>query len=127
LDVEEVGFVTKTGKGWLAGCSPDGQVGNDGGLEIKCLKGEHHTKALWEYTKSGKVPYEFEIQVQGQILVFERSWVDLLLYHDKLPKLLIRRKPDFQLIAKLPEQLTAVCIERDDILHALQNHYETGV
>lgn len=120
--VESVGLITENGEGWDAGCSPDGLLGKNGMLEVKCLKAEHHTKALWEYDKTGAPPSDFGIQVQGQMLISGRKWVDLLLYHPKLPKLLVRMTPDAERIGLLKKQLTAVCTERDAILHALRKH-----
>jgi hypothetical protein len=42
LDVRQVGFIT-TDDGRF-GCSPDGLVGVEGGLELKCPDGKTHTR-----------------------------------------------------------------------------------
>ena len=69
--VDDVGFVLCDGYG----CSPDGLVGDSGLLEIKCLKGNNHIKALLELDKS------YLPQVQGQLLVTGRSWCDLFFFN----------------------------------------------
>lgn len=122
VEPEPIGFVTETGEGWEAGCSPDRFIGDIGMLEIKCLKAENHTKALREYSKSGATPSEFKIQTQGQMLITSRGWCDLLLYHDKLPKLVIKQTPDADLVQTIKNQLSVVCAERDATLTALRKH-----
>ena len=70
--VELVGFI-KMGQ---IGCSPDGLVGNDGGIEIKCSEGKSHRKI---FTKK-RMPATHIPQVQGCIWVSERKWWDFVSY-----------------------------------------------
>jgi hypothetical protein len=116
LDVEpeRVGFVTDND--CMYGCSPDGFVGNDGGLEIKCLKAENHIKAILYLQKNRKCPPDYVQQVQGNILVCEREWWDLLFYHPDFPSRTIRINRDSSFIDALKSQINAVIEERDNIL-----------
>lgn len=86
--VEQVGFVEKTED---VGCSPDGLIGKDGLLEIKCPKLKTHFKKL------GIFPSEYKPQVQGQLWVCERKWCDFVSYHpgyQKQPMSIVRVERD---------------------------------
>lgn len=69
--VKEVGFVEVNP---YLGCSPDGMVGDDGLIEIKCPNSSTHAK----YMVKGKMPAEYVAQVQGQLWVTERQWCDFV-------------------------------------------------
>ena len=43
--------------------------------------------------------------MQGQLYVSKRSWVDILCWHDVLPKLVMRIEPDEKFIAALDREL----------------------
>ena len=73
--VEQVGFITDDLE--LYGCSPDGLVGDDGMAEIKCLPKKHIPSLLY-WKKHGKAPPERIAQTQGQIMIAERKWCDLV-------------------------------------------------
>ena len=77
-DVEQVGFVEMTDD---VGCSPDGLVGDDGLLEIKCPKPKTHYEYIDKYLRRGLIPPCYKAQVQGQIWVCERQWCDFATYH----------------------------------------------
>lgn len=83
-DVRQVGFVT-TDDGRF-GCSPDGLVGEDGGLELKCPSGKVHVA----YSLVGGLPDEYKAQVHGCLVVTGRSWWDFCSYHPGLPPLRVR-------------------------------------
>ena len=85
VDVKQVGFCT-TDDGRF-GCSPDGLVGDDGILELKCPTG----KTQVEYLLDGELPAEYRGQVHGALIVTGRAWVDFLSYCPGLPPLLIRQ------------------------------------
>ena len=115
-DVEpvRVGFVTDDNA--LYGVSPDSFIGDDGMLEIKCLKAENHIKAILYYRKHKKCPPDYVQQTQGQIMVCERQWCDLFFYHPDLPRLTIRQEPDEKIINALRGNIVTVLEERDKIL-----------
>jgi putative phage-type endonuclease len=83
LSVTEVGFVKLNE---LVGASPDGLVGEDGLLEIKCPLGTTHIR----YVLADKMPTAYYAQVQGQIWVTGRKWCDFLCYRPEN-----RRQPYF--------------------------------
>lgn len=88
VDVREVGFVMDDlGR---FGCSPDGLVGDDGGLELKCPLPKTHAG----YLREGGLPVEYAPQVHGSLVVTGRAWWDFLSYAPGLPEVLVRVTPN---------------------------------
>lgn len=92
--VTECGFVTNNKWGFTLGCSPDGLVGDDGLIEVKSRCQKYHVQTVCEYFESGDVPAEFMLQVQGEMLITERKWCDLISYSGGLPMVAMRVLPD---------------------------------
>lgn len=65
-----------------AGASPDGLIGEDGTLEIKCPNTATHIATL----RTGKVPFEYVSQVQGQLWITGRKWADFVSFDPRLPE-----------------------------------------
>lgn len=65
------------------GASPDGLVGDDGLLEIKCPNTSTHV----DFLRTKKPKREYVLQMHGQMLCTGRSWCDFLSYDDRLPGL----------------------------------------
>jgi hypothetical protein len=99
LTVQRVGFITDDDR--TVGCSPDRLVGEHGLLEIKAPL--PHTQI--EYWISGEVSERFRPQLQGQLYVSQRSWVDIVCWHDVLPKVVMRVEPDKKFITALDREL----------------------
>ena len=83
------------------GCSPDGLIGDDGGIEIKCPTGGVHVKTLL----GQKVPTEHLPQIQGSMLVTGRSWWDFMSYHTEMPPLIVRVHRDSTYTVKLMQAI----------------------
>jgi hypothetical protein len=96
-DVEQVGFVMADGYG----CSPDGLVGEDGLLEIKCPAPQTQVA----YLLGGAMPGDYKAQVQGQIWVCERDWCDFCSYHPGMPPFMIRVERDEPYIKALSDRM----------------------
>jgi len=94
VTVEEVGFVQHPAIE-RAGASPDGLVGDDGIIEIKCPIETTHTTNLLER----RLPSKYKPQVQFQLSATGRKWCDFISYN-----------PNFE--PRL--QLMVVRVERDD-------------
>ncbi len=75
--VEQVGFVACDGD---IGCSPDGLVGNDGGVEIKCPNTTTHIETILQ----AKMPTKYKSQVQGSMWVTGRKWWDWISFDPRL-------------------------------------------
>jgi len=77
--VEQVGFcLADCG---ATGASPDGLVGNDGGVEIKCPLLPNYIDIL----SSGAIPADWLLQVHHCLYVTGRAWWDFVLYTDEQP------------------------------------------
>lgn len=118
VDIAPVGFVTDDDE--TIGCSPDGLVGTDGLVEVKCLKAENHVKAALYYRKNERCPPTYVQQAQGQMLITGRTWCDVIFYHPELPLLVIRQKPELALRDALRREIAAVLKERDTIFDELR-------
>ena len=99
VTVQRIGFITDVNH--TIGCSPDRLVGNEGLLEIKAPLPQTQV----EYWLSGEVNERFRPQVQGQLYICQRSWVDILCWHDVLPKIVMRVEPDEKFIKALDREL----------------------
>lgn len=64
------------------GASPDGLIGSDGILEIKCPKTGTHIETLHKQT----VPSQYYWQIQGQLWLTGRKWFDFVSYDPRLPE-----------------------------------------
>lgn len=118
-NIEQVGFITDDNN--LYGVSPDGLIGDDGDLEIKCLKATNHIKSLMYFKKNDKPPTDYVSQCQMRLFVTGRKWVDLFFYHPDLPEFTIRILPDLGFHRVLQQQLDRVLIERDRVLKIIES------
>ena len=64
-----------------SGASPDGLVGEDGMIEVKCP--EPHTHM--DYILIGKVPRKYQPQMQWGMACAEREWCDFISYDPRMP------------------------------------------
>jgi len=103
--LEQVGFVVNEER--TAGCSPDRLVGKDGLLEIKCLKPANHVQALYDYRENGKVDKTYYSQIQGQLWITGRTWVDNLYYCPGMDDIIHRFERDEPFIRKLEDAVNA--------------------
>ena len=78
--VEEVGFIHHPYIKYV-GASPDGLIGFDGGLEIKCPNSETHLRTIYDQT----IPSKYIPQVQMGMWVTGRMWWDFVSYDPRLP------------------------------------------
>lgn len=81
--VEEVGFIEIPQM--LAGASPDGLVGDDGLLEIKCPNSATHIETLL----NGKIDKKYILQMQWQMFAADREWCDFVSYDPRMPDNLV--------------------------------------
>ena len=86
--VQQAGFVTTDdGK---CGCSPDGLLGEDGGLELKAPQPPKHI----EYLLAGVVPPDYRSQVQFSLWITRRAYWQFVSFSVYLPPLIVRVEPD---------------------------------
>ncbi len=103
-----------------AGASPDGLVGADGGIEIKCPNTATHITTLL----SGKAPSKYYAQMQGQMWIGELKWVDFVSYDprldDKNAVFITRVERDDEYIKDLEERVTKFLAEVEIMLSKLK-------
>lgn len=95
LDTTIIGFVTNDER--TIGASPDRFVGEEGLLEIKCPA--EHTHVGYLLTRG--VDAEYYPQVQGQLWVTGRRWLDIVSYHPEMPIAIVRVERDDKYIETL--------------------------
>lgn len=76
--VDLAGFIRHPNVHWL-GASPDGLVGDDGLIEIKCPAPHTHVRYLKSIRK-GEVPDDYKPQMLLQLVVTGRQWCDFITY-----------------------------------------------
>lgn len=103
VKVDEVGFCQHDE--YECGISPDGLIGEEGGLEIKCPKPSTQIR----YLRSGRVPVEYKQQIMGALWITGRRWWDFLSFHPSLPPFLIRVERDEEYIELLAEEVIKAC------------------
>lgn len=101
VEPEPVGFITNDDA--TIGASPDRLIGDDGLLEIKCPAPHTHIGLLLKEPLDMK----YRSQIQGQLWVTGRQWVDIMSYCPGLPEVLIRVERDEEHIARLAIGVTA--------------------
>ena len=90
-NVDEVGFVSHPTIS-DAGASPDGLVGDDGLVEIKCPNTATHIASLL----SERIPDAYAKQMQFQMACTGRAWCDFVSFDPRMPdemQLWIKRVP----------------------------------
>lgn len=101
----------------LYGCSPDGLVGKDGLIEIKCPTSAVHVG----YLLGGVLPLDYFQQLQGQLLVTGRKWVDFFSYYPGLKPLLVKVKPNATFLSHLGLELEVFCQQLDEITEQIRS------
>ena len=102
----------------FAGCSPDGLVGDDGLIEIKCLNEKNHNQVL----KKDSIPKPYYIQIQFQLACSQRNWCDFVLYHpDAIETLYIKRVyPDQIIIDGMTKKVILFLDEVNQLHHEIR-------
>ena len=97
----------------MTGASPDGLIGDDGLLEIKCPNTAQHVETLL----SGDIPGKYLTQMQWQMACTGRRYCDFVSFDPRLPEamsLFIKRvNRDDKRIAELETEVRAFIAELD--------------
>lgn len=110
--VEPAGFIAHPSIE-MSGASPDGLVGEEGCLEVKCPNTSTHIDTLL----GRAVPQKYFLQIQWQLACSGRKWGDFVSYDPRMPeelKLFVRRVPrDETKIAELEKEVKVFLSEVD--------------
>jgi putative phage-type endonuclease len=120
--VQEVGFVPHPSIP-DAGASPDGLVGVDGLIEIKCPYTATHIETML----SGKIPDRYNTQMQWQMACTGSEWCDFVSYDPRMPQnmrlFLARTVRDDLAIRAMETEVITFLQELSDKVAALKLHY----
>lgn len=123
VTVEPVGFVEHPSIA-MAGASPDGLVGDDGLIEIKCPATSTHVDTLLAQA----IPEEYVKQIDWQMACTGRRWTDFVSYDPRLPPhmamFVCRRERDEAAITALEDAARAFLAEIDAKVDALAALFE---
>jgi putative phage-type endonuclease len=117
--VKEIGFVQHPTIE-MSGASPDGLVGEDGMIEIKCPKVNTHIKTMLD----GRVPSKYIPQMQWQMACTGRKWNDFVSYCPEMPsdmQMFVKRlERDDEYIAELERKVKAFLLDVSDTIESLE-------
>lgn len=111
VDVTRVGLIVRDDG--LVGCSPDGLIGADGGMEIKVPSAGVHVS----YLLSDPGP-EYFAQIQATLWITERKWWDFVSYCPGFPGVIVRFARNEEFITKMD-----ACVK--EMLGILDGHRKT--
>ena len=125
IRVEQVGFVNHPSIA-MTGASPDGLVGENGLLEIKCPNSATHLDTLMSET----IPAKYVTQMMWQMACTKRDWCDFCSFDPRMPenmRLFIKRLDrDDQVIADLEAEVVKFLQEVSETVEALTRKYGGG-
>lgn len=106
------------------GCSPDGLVGDNGLVEIKCPNSATHL----EYLEADKPPNKYITQMQAQMACTNREWCDFVSFDPRLPDglqlLIVRVNRDDKFIAIMEDEVMSFLTEVDNFVARLRQRME---
>lgn len=126
VTVDEVSFIEHPSIA-MSGASPDGHVGTDGSVEIKCPNTATHIDTLLD----GSVPGKYLKQIQWQLACSGRKWCDFVSYDPRMPEQMrmfvqrVDRNP--AVIAELEKEVRIFLAEVDTKVSALRARYAADV
>jgi YqaJ-like viral recombinase domain len=118
--VEEVGFIPHATL--MAGCSPDGLVDADGGVEIKSVIPAVQIETIL----GGTFPSEHRAQIQGCMWITGRQWWDFCSFSPDMPEHLrlyiFRVKRDDEYIKALSIEVMAFITDANSLIEKLKGN-----
>ena len=120
--VAEIGFVNHPAIEWT-GASPDGLVGFDGLVEIKCPNTATHIATL----DGAGIDRKYMLQMQWQMACTERDWCDFVSFDPRMPvdmQLHVRRvERDTELLSEIESEVTKFLAEVAETVENLTTRY----
>lgn len=102
------------------GASPDGLVGNDGLIEIKCPNTTTHLDSFL----NDEIDQNYIYQMQTQMMCTNRKWCDFVSYDDRLPEkssyYIKRFKYNFDLARRIESEVISFINELNNKLELLR-------
>lgn len=102
-----------------SGASPDGLVGDDGLVEIKCPNTQTHI----EYAVAGKAPAKYQNQILWQMECTGRNWCDFVSFDPRMPQdmrlFVVRYERDQARIDEIKAEVIKFLLEVDEVISKL--------
>lgn len=109
----------------MTGASPDGLVGDEGLVEVKCPNTATHIETL----RGQAVPSKYTAQMQWQMACTGRKWCDFVSYDNRMPedmRLFVKRvERDDAAIKELEKEIVGFLNEVSKTVDELQSLYRT--
>lgn len=113
--VDQIGYIES---GDWFGVSPDGLVGKDGAIEIKCPLAPEYVRTLI----GGEIKKEYYCQIQWLLWLTGRKWCDYIVYHPDADLIVKRYERDEELINTFSERAEIVKARINEIVNQLPEH-----
>lgn len=114
VKIDHVGFITDDLMRW--GTSTDGLIGDEGVVEFKNLIAKTFWELFLKTKKANVTPPQYIPQIQGELMIAEREWCDIVFYHPQFDPIIHRHYPDLEYQKTLTAQLKKCITERNRIL-----------
>ena len=118
--VVETGFIDHPSLP-MSGASPDGYVGSDALIEIKCPKSNTHLS----YITDDKIPEKYKKQMMWQLICTGRKYCEFVSYDPRFPEnlqLFIKRfEPEPEELLKLESEVAVFLATVDELETKLRN------
>jgi putative phage-type endonuclease len=105
------------------GASPDGLIGEDGLIEIKCPNISTHVETL----RGAPIDRKYLLQMHWQMICTERAWCDFVSFDPRLPlemQLHVRRvERDAELAEEITAEVTKFLTELNETVADLRARY----
>jgi exodeoxyribonuclease (lambda-induced) len=100
------------------GCSPDGLIGEDGLVEIKCPTPAIYARFMYENVIDPK----YKAQIQMQMWITKRKWCDFVVYNPDFEKstIITKYKRDEEIIDKIAGGVAKGVAQLHEILEKLK-------
>jgi putative phage-type endonuclease len=112
VEVERVGFITHPKMEGVGG-SPDGLVGSEGIIEIKC---PYNTTNHLKFLLGGAIPKKYACQMQANMWITGRKWCDFISFDpritDRKLKIYVRRIDRDSELTKEMESKAKILLQR---------------
>lgn len=123
VTVVETGFVPHPTLA-LTGASPDGLVGEDGLIEIKCPNTATHIEML----RGGAIDRKYMLQMHWQMICTGRMWCDYVSFDPRLPiemqMHITRVEMDHALATEITSEVETFLAELNETVADLRARYE---
>ena len=122
VEVEQIGLIPHPGiKG--SHCSPDGLIGLDGIVELKCPQPPAHLDLLL----TGQISSDYTTQMMWQLCCTGRAWADFVSFNPDFPgpmQLFVKRvRADARLIGEMEREIAIFIGELEAKVNKLSRRY----